>query len=119
LRLLRYNVIMSEKQNKSDKVAAFLEQLGFDDQTVRRITAGIDRTLRPTEPRLHSTLTIHEAQDWLAANDPAGADYWRSQKPDVDMIAAVGEQLMLANASRQLLFDRDWQERYLRGEVSG
>jgi hypothetical protein len=62
-------------------------------------------------------MSCYEAQDWLAANDPAGAAYWRSQPPNTDMIAAVGEHLMLAKASRQLVFDREWHERYLRGDL--
>lgn len=108
---------MSETIVRTKDVIAYLETLGLDLQTAQGIARQIEHAIRPKQPRPHSALTVHEAQDWLAANDPAGADYWRAQPPSVEMIAAVGEQLMLANASQQLVFDRDWQERYLKGDV--
>ena len=109
---------MSNEEARSKEVLGFLPNLGLDSGVAQSIAAQIDLAINPGGPRPHSALTIYEAQDWLAANDPAGADYWRAQQPNVDMIAAVGEQLLLVNASRQLVFDRDWQERYLRGELS-
>ncbi|NBU58315.1 MAG: hypothetical protein EBS23_00765 [Betaproteobacteria bacterium] len=110
---------MSHAEIRSEEIIAYLQKLGLDYKTAQNLAAQVELATQPQEPRLHSSLSIHEAQDWLAANDPAGADYWRAQQPNVEMIAAVGEQLMLANASRQLVFDREWQERYLRGDIPG
>lgn len=93
-----------------------LEIEGVPLETTERILRQL--TIKPPMPRLHSSMTLYEAQDWLAANDMAGATYWRAEPLTLDLIAAVGERLEAAGDTERWIFDCDWQRRYLLGDLS-
>lgn len=102
-------------QFDAGQLEAILETQEFPQDAIQRILERVADVVEP--PRLHSSMTVHEAQDWLAANDPAGSLYWRAEPLTVDLIATVGEQIQAVGGTSRWIFDADWQKRYARGEI--
>ena len=102
-----------EKLVSTDQLESVLREAGLDSRRIEGIIAALSRQAADScEPQMHSAMSFHEAQDWLAANDREGSDYWRSQPLTKDLIAAVGDLLEASGDTSKLKFDAAWQGQY-------
>lgn len=94
-----------------------LEANGVTGETAENVLEAVLRVER-RQAKPHSAMTPHEAQDWLAANDRSGADFWRNEPLSEALIAVVGEHLEAGGDDPLWYFDEAWQDQYMAKDAN-